>query len=460
MALADLRAFYRLDEEVAVTDLPPGTERVVARPSAGGATRPAAPTGGVARIGPLRAGTYAVEARAADGRLLGEELTTVGTHAGERPVLGFATSFEEEHVAPVLDWLRALRCTVVQLYDWMATYTAPLGPATGWADPLGRPVSFRALHSLAEGIRATGAVAQAYAPVYAADPPFAAAHPELLLYRGDGEPERLGDLLQITDPGNPDWQRRFVETYGSAVERIGFDGFHLDTYGYPWAARDATGRRVDMRAAYTSFLRALRRERPTDLLSFNQVNGVPPALELPGGPGFRYVEVWPPNDRWRHFEGLLDRSRAAGNAGPIGGRDGPRLRGTLACYPPVWGGEREAALRTVVCTEAVATCLGASVLVFGDLRGASVTPTTRTTSGCRGTRRPPCCAGDASPSAVATCSSRARTRAGSSSATRTARSRRLEGSTGPEPLGGAVVRARRPRRRPRHCRRARSEREP
>ncbi len=60
------------------------------------------------------------------------------------------------------------------------------------------------------------------------------------------------------------------------------------------------------------------------------------------------------------------------------------MRGSIACYPPVWGTNdpngpvtgpaREAPLRTVVCTEAVATCLGSSALLFGDVRAVLCDP--------------------------------------------------------------------------------------
>ena len=88
---------------------------------------------------------------------------------------GFATSFENEDIAPVLAWHRALRSTVVQVYDWMASYTEPLGPRSGWKDPSNRPVSFKALRALAAGLGELGAVAHAYAPVYAVGNAFAAA---------------------------------------------------------------------------------------------------------------------------------------------------------------------------------------------------------------------------------------------------------------------------------------------
>ncbi len=366
MALDDLRAFYRTGEPIALETVPLEASRAVAR-RANGDVFEANLDAASAHFPGLGPGTYAVEAFAPDGRLLAEELTTVGAHAGERPVHGFATSFDLESVPHVLGWLRALRCTVVQMYDWMASYTAPLGPRGGWKDPSGRPVSFDALTSLAAGIRDFGAVAHAYAPVYAVDLPFAAAHPELLLYRNDGQPQSFFDFIQLADPGNLEWQRHFAGAYGSAAEAIGFDGFHIDTYGYPRVARDQDGNGIDMRAAYESFLIFFRSQRSGDLVSFNQVNGVPSAIELAPGPAFRYCEVWPPNEGWRHLEGVLDRS--AGVAGRSGRRlrGGDLMRGTMACYPPVWGEtNRELSLRTVVLTEAVATCLGASALLYGD----------------------------------------------------------------------------------------------
>jgi len=371
--LRGLLPFYRTGEEVIVERLPEGTRRVVARRANGDEADATVRQG--ARFGGLLGGTYSVEALGADGGVLAEELTTVGSHPGERPVHGFATSFDDESIAGTLRWLAALRCTVVQIYDWMASYSAPLGPTSGWKDPSERDVSYDALRSLAAGIRAGGGVAHAYAPVYAVDPPFAAEHPELLMYRGDGRPEKLFENIFLADPANRAWQRHFVATYGAAADSIGFNGFHLDTYGFPRAARNSQGEQLEMRSAYETFLGFVRAGRPPDQLSFNQVNGVPSAISLPDGPGFRYCEIWPPNDLWRHFEGLFDRS--SGTAGRLGQPSGsPVMRGTIACYPPVWdkGAPREDCLRTVVLTGAVATCLGAGALLYGDVYGALCDP--------------------------------------------------------------------------------------
>jgi dextranase len=358
-----LKSFYLAGQRVHLPAVAAGADHVVARSAFGRAERTQVRDGETTLAG-LAPGTYAIEAWSADGRLLGEDLTTIATAAGERPVPAFVTSFSPDAVPGALAWLRALRCTSVQFYDWMQTYAEPLADSENYADRLGRKHSLTAIRQLTDGCRAFGATPQAYAPVYAADPGFGRDHPGWLLSRSDGVTQRLGDLLEITDPGSPDWQRHWLGAYGVAADALGFGGFHLDTYGYPREPLDHSGRPVPMAAAYGDFLLAVRAARPDAVLSFNQVNGVPRGFALAGQPGYRYVEVWPPNDQWRHLEGLMQRSVAPGS---------PRT-GVFAIYPPVWADARAAALRTVVLTEAVTVTLGCSLLVFGDDGGCLQDP--------------------------------------------------------------------------------------
>jgi dextranase len=314
--------------------------------------------GGEARFSNVPPGTHTIEILEPDQGLLAEEIISVRDDPGDDPIMAFATSYDAVTVPATLDWLKQLRCTTVQLYDWMSSYSKPLGPAGTYGDALGREIDRGALETLITGIREMGAVAQAYAPVCAADPGAGAAW---LLQRNDGAPESLGDLLDIMDPGNVDWQQTWIERYGEALDALGFNGLHLDTYGYPRGAVDTAGKQVPIADGYASFIRSVRAARPNDVISFNQVNGVPAAIDPPARPGFRYVEVWPPNDRWRHLEALMARSA---------GRDSERRGDTLAIYPPVWELGRESALRTVVLTEAIATALGIGTLIYGDAGAA------------------------------------------------------------------------------------------
>jgi dextranase len=354
--LDDLRCLYASGEEI-TTGI--GADGVSARlRTAFGRTFTGVLDGSRARFSDIPPGTHFVELLGADGALLAEEIVSVRDDPGDEPILAFATSYDAVTVPATLEWLRQLRCTAVQLYDWMQSYSEPLGPAGTYRDALGREIDRGALETLINGIREMGAVAQAYAPVCAADP---GANAAWRLHRNDGAPESLGDLLDIMDPGNPAWQHEWVERYGEAADALGFNGFHLDTYGYPRGAVDGAGHQVAIADRYVSFIEAVRAARPEDVISFNQVNGVPAAIRPPERPGFRYVEVWPPNDRWRHLESLMARSAGAGSE---------RRGDTLAIYPPVWEGERRPALRTVVLSEAIATVLGIGTLIYGDAGAA------------------------------------------------------------------------------------------
>ena len=360
---SDLRSCYRADEEVTVVDVPDGTLNVLVR-TAFAVTYEGVLDGNVVRFSNLPVGTHAMESRDGDGALIAEEFFSVNRRAGDDPVMGFVTTFDPSSRALVLKWLRDLRCTVVQVYDWMDSYSYPLPAAGTYEDPLGRSIDRAALENLIQGIREIGAVAQAYAPVCAADGDLAMEHPQWRLFRSDGSPQSLGDLLQIMDPGNADWQRHWLEQYGRAIDQLGFNGLHLDTYGYPRLALNFKGEPVSVNEGYATFVRAVRGARPDVTVSFNQVNGVPRGIEPPTSPGFRYTEVWPPNDRWRHLEGLLQRSAGTG----------PRRGDTLAIYPPVWDGDRDSALRTAVISQAVATTLGANTLIWGDDDGVLCHP--------------------------------------------------------------------------------------
>ncbi len=362
-ALRDLRSAYLLGESIVVTDLPEGTQDLIVRTAIGEVIE-ALVSPGMGKLSHCPEGTHVLQALSSSGEVLAEEFFSVRRRRGEDPVPGFVTSFDGASREDVLAWLRDLRCTVVQVYDWMDSYSRPLGENDAYEDPLGRPISRRSLEGLIKSVKALGAVAQAYAPILAAGDELANEHPNWRLYRNDGVPESLGDLLEIMDPGNSEWQSYWIENYDPAAEALGFDGFHLDTYGYPRVALDAHGESVDVAVGFASFVEAVRRARPHDVLSFNQVNGVPRGFAAPESPSFRYVEVWPPNDRWRHLEGLV--SRSAGSNEPHGD--------TIALYPPVWNGERVSALRTCVLSEAVSTVLGVNVLIWGDRDGVLCHP--------------------------------------------------------------------------------------
>ena len=60
-----------------------------------------------------------------------------------------------------------------------------------------------------------------------------------------------------------------------SVQRVGFDGFHLDQYGYPKRADRPDGQVVDVAASFVSLIGAVREALPDAQLVFNNVNDFP-----------------------------------------------------------------------------------------------------------------------------------------------------------------------------------------
>ena len=143
-------------------------------------------------------------------------------------------------------------------------------------------------------------------------------------------------MIKIANPADKEWQGHFAASYGGAADRIGFDGLRIHTYGYPRSPLDANGQPVDFGDAYEGFLTSFRAadDRPGQLQPgerrpFGRHAAGRPRLSLRRGVGAQR-RMAPP----RGLDG--PERRQGGPPGP-GLSEGPMMRGTIACYPPVGG---------------------------------------------------------------------------------------------------------------------------
>ena len=104
-------------------------------------------------------------------------------------------------------------------------------------------------------------------------------HPDLRPVRNDGEPESLGDLLARSGPGIPN---------GSRIDRglwirRGRLRVRRTSRRYVWVSARCPMDAERRPCRHSCVVRGLSRisPRPTDLISFNQVNGVPSAIHIP-----------------------------------------------------------------------------------------------------------------------------------------------------------------------------------
>ena len=167
-------------------------------------------------------------------------------------------------------------------------------------------------------------------------------------------------MSPIHDPVR--WRRRLLGEYAWAIGDTGFEGIHMDQYGVPKRAFDATGAPVDLGPALRDLVdeaaAQLAEVTPGAAVMFNAVNDWPVDEVARSGQAAVYIEVWEPHVRYR------DLVRLAGRARDLSGK-----QVVLAAYltPFREGGPRALAAARLV-TAVIATA-GAHHLLLGEGNG-------------------------------------------------------------------------------------------
>jgi dextranase len=265
-------------------------------------------------LGPLSVGGYTVELASGRARTAAEVVTET------RSVLryGFVVDYSPDRdLAGVQDNLRRLHLTGVQFYDWAYRHADLLGGGESYTDALDQPVSLATVRSLIQACHEVGSEALGYAAVYAVGPEEWPKWEHDALLTATGVPYALGDFLFVLDPASPDWLDHFRADLAAATRQVGFDGFHLDQYGYPKRAYRPDGTDVDVAQSFTSLIAGVRNELPEARLVFNNVNDFPTWATGDAPQDAVYVEVWPPHIGYQHLAQVSTRARAAAVGKPV-----------------------------------------------------------------------------------------------------------------------------------------------
>ena len=317
----------------------------------------AAVTDGRWDLGHLAVGGYGLEHVGIDGTVV----TGACQVADGRPRLfryGFVADFPTDlDVGPLVDWACRLHLTAVQFYDWAYRHDRLVPATERYDDPLGRPLDLASVRSLIAALRSAGIESLGYAAVYAFGGETVERWRAHALYRADGRPWQLGeDFLWIADPSDEIWLGQLVEQLAQA-RMVGFDGFHLDQYGWPKRAFTIDGDVVDLADALPALVDRVRAAQPDATLVFNNVNDFPTASTALADQDATYIEVWAPHDELRHLADLAAGARRAAPARPV----------VLSAYLSVYG--TAAARDADRCLELVMATIwssGASHLLCGE----------------------------------------------------------------------------------------------
>lgn len=228
---------------------------------------------------------------------------------------GFLSDFGAEEAGDASDvkWMAKLHLNLVQFYDWMYRHDELVGTEEVYTDLMGRSVSRKVVEEKIALCREHGMKAIAYGAVYAASKAFAEKHPDWRLYTGTGEPYDFIGIFNIMNisPHSP-WHGHIVAEYGKAVEKLGFDGIHMDTYGFPktaWSRLDGKPRLERLEEQFPVLIEstreALGKLKDDICLIFNNVGNWPVDTVAKASQDAIYVEVWKPYERYHHLREII-----------------------------------------------------------------------------------------------------------------------------------------------------------
>lgn len=273
---------------------------------------------------------YGLDATLTDagGRVLaiGSGALDILVHWSQAPRYGFLSEFGPEQattsIGERISSLGRYHLNVVQCYDWMWRHYRLLPPTEEFTDALGRRLSLATVRATVAAVQAQGGAALAYGAVYGAEPEFADEHPELTLFDEQGQPISLAGLFTIMNiaPDSP-WVPLIVAEFAAAVREVGFDGIHLDQYGFPKTARTSGGEVVDLADHFPPLIEAARAavvaERPDAGVIFNAVANWPIETVAPTTQDAVYIEVWPPDDDYDDLRRLIRDAKPLGGGKPV-----------------------------------------------------------------------------------------------------------------------------------------------
>lgn len=202
---------------------------------------------------------------------------------------------------------------LVQFYDWMYRHNDLIPPTPEYMDLMGRKMDFDVVKEKIAFCHRYGMKAIAYGAIYAASIEFFNEHKEWGLYNSSGEVYNFIDIFKIMNisPDSP-WHTHIIGQYRNAIDKAGFDGIHMDTYGFPKTGMS----RIDMKEkterleeAFPVLINNTRKEleriNRDVCLIFNNVGNWPVDTVAEAGQDALYIEVWDPYERYHHIQEIL-----------------------------------------------------------------------------------------------------------------------------------------------------------
>ena len=267
---------------------------------------------------------------------------------------GFLSDFSTEESDADIQSLVKHHINAVQFYDWVYRHDSFLPPEDEYSDLMGKHNSLPVIRKKISQCHEHGLKAIGYGAVYAAGSAFAEKHPEWRLYAEKNRPLKFIDVFSIMNLRSG-WKEHIISEYGKAMDDVGFDGIHMDTYGFPKTALDADGKVVHLEDDFVSLISEVREQHRDSTLLFNNVGAWPAEKTVRTETDAFYIEVWPPFEKYCHIKELIGMAKTSGK--PV----------ILAAYPAAFRTNTpERGLNAQLVLMCAIAAHGATQLWFGE----------------------------------------------------------------------------------------------
>jgi hypothetical protein len=278
---------------------------------------------------------------------------------------GFLSDFSSEEGKDQKDinLLRKFHINMVQYYDWSYRHDQLVSRERVYRDMMGREVDLDIVKAKIRACREYGMKSLGYGAVYAASSDYYQENKEASLCTSAGEPLIFIDTFYIMNvAADSPWRRHIIEEYAKAVSEVGFDGIHMDTYGFPKTAYSYhRNKLIRLSEEYPSLIKdakdRLGKITPDNHLIFNNVGNWPVGTVAKAPQDAIYIEVWEPYINYSHLRSIILEAKREGGDKPV----------ILAAYlEPFRTEDMERASYAAFLLTAVIAANGAAQLLIGE----------------------------------------------------------------------------------------------
>lgn len=277
---------------------------------------------------------------------------------------GFLSDFAESDTDTAdLEFLASMHINRVQFYDWSYRHDHLVACQEDYRDMMGKHNNLEIIRLKIDGCHRRGMLASAYGAVYAASREFWSEHRDWGLYAQKDVPLTFIDVFYYMNIAKDcPWHGHIIDQYVQAIRDVGFDGIHMDTYGFPKRALDSSFHCHYLDDEFPVLIEdakvALESARLPSHLIFNNVGAWPMHRTAATSQDAVYIEVWSPFDTYCQLKDLILQALPYGKSV------------ILAAYlAPFRTDEAQRALRCALLASFVINTNGATHLFLGESQG-------------------------------------------------------------------------------------------